>query len=272
VTDPRKLKPSELCRLLNSTPLGEVVVEGTIRRHRSAAGMRIGDSKHVDLIRYAAWLFHQRHTPKPKNELPVVDVAEAAEGAAALCSQRQDAALTSKQEAAIAAMLSERTYTAAAAKVGVGKATLYRWLKLPNFRSAYHDARTEMTDFTIGRIQAASCQAVETLLGVMRQGRRDGDRVRAAIATFDIAFRGLAEADLLHGLDDVGAGTSMSPADVVARLSARLRAIEQSSLSTADKARLTVTLSDALLRAFGVDVLDKRLEALQDVLLSRKDK
>jgi hypothetical protein len=35
---------------------------------------------------------------------------------------------------------------------------------------------------------------------------------------------------------------------------------------------LTATLADALLRAIGVDVLDKRLEALQAVLLGRKDK
>ena len=36
-------------------------------------------------------------------------------------------------------------------------------------------------------------------------------------------------------------------------------------------AGLTAALADALLRAIGVDVLDKRLEALQAVLLGRKD-
>ena len=30
-TDPRKLRPSELCRLLNSTPLGEVLSERQLR-------------------------------------------------------------------------------------------------------------------------------------------------------------------------------------------------------------------------------------------------
>ena len=43
-------------------------------------------------------------------------------------------------------------------------------------------------------------------------------------------------------------------------------------LPTGDKARLTASLVDALLRAIGVDVLDKRLEALQAVLGGRKDK
>ena len=67
-TDPRKLRPSELCRLLNSTPLGEVINERQLHRHRTRAGMRIGDARHVDLLRYAAWLVHQRHTSKPAPE------------------------------------------------------------------------------------------------------------------------------------------------------------------------------------------------------------
>ena len=64
-TDPRKLRPSELCRLLNSTPLGEVLSERQLYRHRTRAGLRIGDSRHVDLLRYVAWLVIDRHTPKP---------------------------------------------------------------------------------------------------------------------------------------------------------------------------------------------------------------
>src|SRR5687768_3828138 len=67
VTDPRKLRPTELCRLLNSTPLGTVIVERQLHRHRTRAGMRIGDSKYVDLVRYIAWLAILRHTPKPES-------------------------------------------------------------------------------------------------------------------------------------------------------------------------------------------------------------
>ncbi len=65
-TDPRKLRPSELCRLLNSTPLGEVINERQLHRHRTRAGMRIGDARHVDLLRYVAWLVELRHAPKPQ--------------------------------------------------------------------------------------------------------------------------------------------------------------------------------------------------------------
>jgi len=67
-SDPRKLRPSELCRLLNSTPLGEVINERQLHRHRTRAGLRIGDGRFVDLLRYVAWLVHIRHTPKPQAE------------------------------------------------------------------------------------------------------------------------------------------------------------------------------------------------------------
>ncbi|MEP0848350.1 MAG: phage terminase large subunit family protein [Phycisphaerae bacterium] len=59
--DPRKLKPTELVRLLNSTPLGEVISERQLHRHRSRAGFRIGDGRTVDLLRYVAWLVLERH-------------------------------------------------------------------------------------------------------------------------------------------------------------------------------------------------------------------
>ncbi len=68
VSDPRRLKPSELCRLLNSTPLGEVTSERQLYRHRQRAGARIGDNKTVDLLRYCAWLHILRHTPRPTSD------------------------------------------------------------------------------------------------------------------------------------------------------------------------------------------------------------
>ncbi len=66
--DPRRLRPSELCRLVNSTPLGTVLDERQLHRHRTRAGYRIGDGRHVDLFRYAAWLVELRHTPRPEAE------------------------------------------------------------------------------------------------------------------------------------------------------------------------------------------------------------
>lgn len=69
--DPRNLRPTELARLLNSTPLGEVINERQLRRHRTRAGLRIAsaeDSNRVDLLRYVGWLVSERHRPKPDHE------------------------------------------------------------------------------------------------------------------------------------------------------------------------------------------------------------
>ena len=62
--NPRQLRPGELARLLNSTPLGEVVSERQLHRHRTRAGFRVvadGDAGKVDLFRYVAWLVTTRH-------------------------------------------------------------------------------------------------------------------------------------------------------------------------------------------------------------------
>lgn len=66
--DVRQLRPSMLTRMLNSTPLGEVLGDRQLRRHRNRAGYRIGDETHVDLLRYAAWLLWTRHNPEPEPE------------------------------------------------------------------------------------------------------------------------------------------------------------------------------------------------------------
>jgi len=69
--DPRNLRPTELARLLNSTPLGEVINERQWRRHRTRAGLRIAsteDSNRVDLLRYVGWLVNKRHRARQDDE------------------------------------------------------------------------------------------------------------------------------------------------------------------------------------------------------------
>src|SRR5262249_34292343 len=155
---------------------------------------------------YVAWLVQVRHTPIPERAggvSTIPELVEAAEGAAALGSRREQVRghgqkLTSKQEALIAALLTEPTYAKAAANAGVSSDPLHRWLHLLAFRTAYRQARRELVEASIGRIQAATGQAVDALVDVLRNGQRDNDRVRAAIALLDHAGRGLADADTLH--------------------------------------------------------------------------
>jgi hypothetical protein len=73
------------------------------------------------------------------------------------------------------------------------------------------------------------------------------------------------------GDQPTGEAAPVGTADVVRLLGARLRQVDQAELPAAEKARLTAGLADALLRAIGVDVIDKRLEALAAVLNGRKE-
>ena len=56
--NPLRFKPTEILRLLNSTPVGTVANERLLRRHRDAARMNISDDagKTVNIFKYAAWL------------------------------------------------------------------------------------------------------------------------------------------------------------------------------------------------------------------------
>lgn len=66
--DPQRLRPTQLARLLNSTPLGEVISERQLHRHRTRAGFRIGDGQSIDLFRYVAWLLQIRNEPRPADD------------------------------------------------------------------------------------------------------------------------------------------------------------------------------------------------------------
>ena len=66
MTDLRRLRPSELARLLNSGPLGSVITERQLHRHRTRAGLRLGSGQGVDLFRYIAWLADAVHRPQER--------------------------------------------------------------------------------------------------------------------------------------------------------------------------------------------------------------
>jgi hypothetical protein len=178
--------------------------------------------------------------------------------------------LTRKQESAIAALLTETSIGAAARKTRIGEATLQRWLKLPAFACAYRDARRQLVRDAVGRLQSAVGEAVDTLRTIAKDGKKEGDRVRAAVALLDHAFRGIEAPDV--NPDRASKLTVAGAADVVRLLAERLEQLDAADLPIPDKAKLTAMLADAMLRAIGVDVLDKRLEAMQAVLIGRKER
>jgi DNA mismatch repair ATPase MutS len=75
--------------------------------------------------------------------------------------------LTPKQHKALAALLSEPTVTAAAAKVGIGERTLHTWLREPAFDAAYTALRHDAVGLAVGRLQHATGSAVDALIEVL---------------------------------------------------------------------------------------------------------
>jgi hypothetical protein len=105
--------------------------------------------------------------------------------------------LTPKQHKALAALLSEPTVTAAAAKVGIGERTLHTWLHEPAFDEAYTALRHEAVGLAVGRLQHATGIAVDALVDVLDTEPPAPAAVRVSAAKviieYAIRFRELDE-------------------------------------------------------------------------------
>src|SRR5260370_26854637 len=72
-----------------------------------------------------------------------------------------------KMEEAIAALLTQRNVEEAARTAGIGPATLLRWLKVPEFQTAYRQARRAAFGQSIARLQQGTSAAATTLLKLL---------------------------------------------------------------------------------------------------------
>ena len=86
-----------------------------------------------------------------------------------------------KKEAAIAALLTQRNLEEAAKAAGIGANTLLRWMKVPEFQTAYREARRTAYSQAVARLQQGATAAATTLLKVMLdQGKPASIKVCAA--------------------------------------------------------------------------------------------
>jgi hypothetical protein len=114
--------------------------------------------------------------------------------------------LTANQESALAALLAHGTVAAAAAACQLAESTLWRFLQLPAFVAAYREARAQLVDATIARLQSAGQIAVDTLCQIAQdKAAAPGARIAAARAILAGGMRGLqltqeaaAEAEHIH--------------------------------------------------------------------------
>ena len=112
---------------------------------------------------------------------------------------------TRREEAAIAALLTEPTIALAAAKAGIGETTILRWLHEPSFSAQYRAARRTVVESAIGRLQQATSEAVATLTRNLTCGV-PASEIAAAKAVLDFAAKGVELADLAERVEQLERG------------------------------------------------------------------
>ena len=97
-----------------------------------------------------------------------------------------------KKEEAIVALLSSRSIEDAASATKLAPSTLLRWMKEPEFKAAYLEAKRAVYSQSIARLQQATGAAVTTLLKVMVDPSTPAStKVRAADSVLDHSAKGI---------------------------------------------------------------------------------
>src|SRR5258708_37760045 len=113
-----------------------------------------------------------------------------------------------KLEEAVIAMLTQRNIEEAARAVGISPATLMRWQKLPEFQTAYREARRAAFGQAVARLQRGTSAAATTLLKTMIDPATPASvKVRAAEAIFNHAAKAIE-------IEDIGARVTAIEASV----------------------------------------------------------
>lgn len=107
--------------------------------------------------------------------------------------------LSRNQERAIAALLSNSSIPAAAQAINVGERTLWRWIQVEPFKTAYLDARREVVRQAIALVQVGMSEAVQALRDILTNVDAPASaRVSAAKAMIDTGLKAVEIEDLEH--------------------------------------------------------------------------
>src|SRR5580658_4568616 len=102
-----------------------------------------------------------------------------------------------KKEEAIAALLTQRNIEEASRSIGVAPNTLLKWLKQPEFETAYRNARKAAYRQAVARLQQGTSAAATTpLKTLLDPGTPASVKVRAAEAIFNHAAKAIEIEDI----------------------------------------------------------------------------
>lgn len=116
--------------------------------------------------------------------------------------------LSDKQHKAIMELLQQPNVSRAAEAAGVGRSTLYGWMRDPVFAEAYREARREALQQATARLQALASSFVATLEDVSGNSNAPAaSRVAAAKAGLEFAYRADMYEDLEQMIQELQEGS-----------------------------------------------------------------
>jgi DNA-binding MurR/RpiR family transcriptional regulator len=111
---------------------------------------------------------------------------------------------SNKKAQAIVALLEEPTIKEAAQTVGIAEATIFRWLQDPGFQKTYREAKRQLVNTAIARLQKITGEAVEALRQVMNDLQTPpSSRVMAARTVLEMAIRAVEIEGLEARVEDL---------------------------------------------------------------------
>lgn len=111
--------------------------------------------------------------------------------------ENSEKGITTKQQKAITALLSERTAGLAAKRAGIAERTLYNWLADPAFRAALRSAESEVLDTVTRRLSAGQTLALDTLEKLIQSARHESTKLTACVSWLNmfIKYRDIKDID-----------------------------------------------------------------------------
>jgi len=103
--------------------------------------------------------------------------------------ENSENSITTKQQKAITALLTERTTGAAAKTAGISERTLYTWLNEPAFRGALRSAEKAILDDVTRRLSAGQTLALDTLEKLVKSARHESTKLRASVAWLEMSLK-----------------------------------------------------------------------------------
>ena len=111
--------------------------------------------------------------------------------------ENSENSITTKQQKAITALLSERTAREAAKAAKISERTLYTWLADPAFRSALRNAERGVLDDVTRRLTAGQRLALDTLEKLIQSARHESTKLTACVQWLNlfVKYRDMQDID-----------------------------------------------------------------------------